>query len=121
MNRNWWSHRVLIHKLINQQGNNKDELLIKLTQLGIDLYNIAEGGKSWKEGGGLNHGRKWPIIFSGIMLDNENMKNVDSLSNTFQLDTQTWYVTQDDVGREVTYPRIPYIQEASSRWSRPRR
>ena len=102
-------------KLIDQQGINKDLLLIRFVQLGIDLYYIAKEGNNWKEGGGLNQGRKWPILFAGLMLDDANMKNIGFSSTTFQEDLQTWNVTQSDVGRALYHgdgrPREEYLQE----------
>ena len=38
-------------------------------QVGIDLYGVARAGGSWPAHGGLHSGRKWPILFAGIMLD----------------------------------------------------
>jgi len=51
-----------------------EEMARKLTQLGIDLYHIYLKNEH-PGGGGFNHGRKWPVIFAGLMLDHEGMKN----------------------------------------------
>jgi len=89
-------------QLINQFGSNKDTLLIRLVQLGIDLYASVENGNYWRSGGGTNTGKKWPILFAGIMLDHPGMKNIGILSRTmpydgFQEDCATFYVTQEVV------------------------
>ncbi len=90
--------------LIAAQGRNKDELLIRFVQLGIDLYHVSENGGYWWGKGGLNHGRKWPIIFAGLMLDHERMRTLGSRSKSmpywgFAEDAQTTYLDQSDVDR----------------------
>jgi hypothetical protein len=51
------------------------ELVIRLIQLGIDLYSISlENGDAWRAYGGFGSGRKWPIIFAGMMLDDPDMQ-----------------------------------------------
>jgi hypothetical protein len=77
----------------------KDTLLTFLVQLGIDLAGIADSGGYWPPNGGHNMGRKWPILFAGIMLNNDHMKNVGVWTTLFQEDAQTFYVTADDVTR----------------------
>lgn len=83
-------------------GQNKDELLIRFVQVGIDLYHTTENGGFWWGKGGLNHGRKMPIIFAGLMLDNDRMRTIGSRSKDmpywgFAEDAQTKYINQADV------------------------
>ena len=85
--------------LIAKQGQNKDALLIRFVQLGIDLSYIADNGGFWWGKGGLNHGRKWPIIFAGLMLDNQHMQTIGSRSKDmpywgFAEDGQTSFIDQ---------------------------
>ena len=92
--------------LAAKYGENKDRLLIRFVQLGIDLYHVTENGGYWMGNGGLNHGRKWPIIFAGLMLDNERMCTIGSRSKQmpywgFAEDGQTKYIDQADV--EMTH------------------
>ena len=87
-------------------GQNKDALLIRFVQLGIDLFHVTENGGYWWGLGGLNHGRKWPIIFAGLMLDNERMHSIGSRSKQmpfwgFAEDGQTSYISEADV--EMTH------------------
>ena len=77
----------------------KDTLLIELVQLGIDLAGIADNSGYWPPNGGHNMGRKWPILFAGVILNDTHMKGVGSWSTLFQEDANTFYVTQDDVTR----------------------
>ena len=89
----------------SRYGQNKDALLIRFVQLGIDLFHVTENGGYWVTNGGLNQGRKWPIIFAGLMLNNERMHTIGSRSKEmpcwgFQEDGQTSYLSQADV--EIT-------------------
>jgi hypothetical protein len=84
-------------------GANKDMLLIRFVQIGIDLNYAAKNGAYWKEGGGVDHGRKWPILFAGLMLDDNYMKTIGERSPTmpfkgFHEDAQTFYVEETSPG-----------------------
>ena len=59
----------------------KEELLVNLVQYGIDLWGICRSGYvGWPAHGGHGTGRKWPIMFAGMMLDDPEMKTP---SNTY--------------------------------------
>lgn len=94
----------------------KHDLLINFIQLGIDIYSFIEGGAhGWVPNGGHASGRKWPILFAGIILDYAPMKNIGQKSGdylysnghgqgnwpsdyiSFGEDGQTFYVAQSDV------------------------
>jgi hypothetical protein len=52
----------------------KESLLIPLVQYGIDLWGLVrEGYPGWEAHGGHGSGRKWPIIFAGLMLGDSAM------------------------------------------------
>jgi FlgD Ig-like domain len=54
----------------------KDTLMKGLVQYGIDLWGIVRGcnaSRGWQAHGGHGTGRKWPMIFSGIMLGDTAM------------------------------------------------
>ena len=68
----------------------KETLAVELIQLGIDLHGLAMNGGSWNEGGGHSSGRKWPILFAGIMLQSTRFFEVPEKA-FFQEDTQTYY------------------------------
>lgn len=59
------------------QPAEKEQLLINFVQVGIDLWGIAGQGQPpcWNALGGHANGRKWPIIFAGLLLGDEAMKN----------------------------------------------
>ena len=52
----------------------KEKLLIGFVQNGIDLWGIVRAGfHGWQARGGHGSGRKWPIVFAGIMLGDDEM------------------------------------------------
>ena len=71
-------------------GERKEKLTIGLIQHGIDLYGTAMNGGYWNEGGGHSSGRKWPILFASILMNNPEMLNLPA-GAFFQEDTQTYY------------------------------
>ncbi|MBN1497721.1 MAG: hypothetical protein JXA07_13180 [Spirochaetes bacterium] len=85
----------------------KRTLLIRYVQLGIDLYGIVmDGGEeNWPPNGGHASGRKWPIMFAGLMLNDPDMAGIGLRSGDytgtgrvhFGEDGQTFYVTAEDV------------------------
>lgn len=80
----------------------KETLLIRFVQYGIDNYGIFSSGGFWPHNGGHQMGRKWPILFAGLMLEDAPMNSIGSDPRkgselTFQEDDQTFYVTQAEV------------------------
>ena len=80
----------------------RQELTCRMVQLGIDLYPISLSNEdAWRGYGGFGNGRKWPILFAGILLDDANMQSppttvASSNSRTgtvdkFGEDGHTWY------------------------------
>ncbi len=92
---------LMFHLDFSAEG--KLKLLYRYIQLGLDLYGIAINGgeNNWTPNGGHASGRKWPIIFSGLILGNSEMINIgpgDRTGNVeFGEDGQTFYVTQTDI------------------------
>lgn len=84
--------------------DDKQPLLQGYIQCGIDFYGIiknayydAEHDKivHWWAAGGQCGGRKWPILFAGAMLNDQEMMDIVSDPNIlFQEDGQTFYVDQ---------------------------
>lgn len=101
-------------------------IVIRLIQYGIDIYgtikyyngasvlSVTTQGALWMGGGGHGHGRKWPMIFAGLMLnDPDILQYADGqVWPVFQEEQQHFYVTQADVDRERYVgdgrPRTPY-------------
>ena len=59
----------------NQQKRN---LLVRFVQLGIDLHGVIQDGgtENWVNNGGHANGRKWPILFAGLVLGDPNMMKI---------------------------------------------
>jgi hypothetical protein len=105
---------LLLH--LNFTDEEKHNLLVNFIQIGIDLYSyISSGAKGWEPDGGNGNGRKWPILFAGIMLDYPPMRDIGQKSGDylylsgygpgnpppdyvhFGEDGQSFYVAQSDV------------------------
>jgi len=72
----------------------KEPLLVGFVQYGIDLYGTLRAGyPGWGTLGGHGQGRKWPLIFAGILLGDEAMAHPDKTfpDVIFQQDNQTVY------------------------------
>lgn len=77
---------------LNFSQEEKDPLLVYLTQYGIDLYGLVEQGHTgWQAHGGHGSGRKFPIVFAGVMLNEGKMKSVRV---NFGEDMQTIWVSE---------------------------
>jgi hypothetical protein len=55
---------------LSYTAEQKEPLLVYLTQYGIDLYGLVKAGHpGWSAHGGHGSGRKFPIVFAGTMLE----------------------------------------------------
>jgi hypothetical protein len=60
--------------MLDYSSDEKEDLLIGLVQYAIDLWHIAHAGHTgWPAHGGHGSGRKWPLIFTGILLEDPEM------------------------------------------------
>jgi hypothetical protein len=58
----------------------KEALLVNYLQYAIDLWGTIRAGYSgWFGHGGYGGGRKWAIIFAGILFDDEEMRHIKKL------------------------------------------
>jgi hypothetical protein len=99
---------------LNYSDAQKETLYIRLVQYGIDIYGSAKAGAVWVGYGGHNQGRKMPMILAGLALNDKNILAYGNAAEhfIFQEDHQTWYVTQNDVGRAlITDPITNRIHE----------
>lgn len=72
--------RIAAYVLTDQADVN--EVSNRLIQYGIDLYDISlDNENGWEAIGGFGSGRKWPILFAGLMLDSSTMQNVATTTN----------------------------------------
>ena len=64
-------------------------------QYGIDLFGCVQVGYGWPAFGGHRSGRKMPIVFAGILLNDNSMKNVSTLyPDQFGEDMQAVYINE---------------------------
>jgi uncharacterized repeat protein (TIGR02543 family) len=98
---------------LNFDEHKKETLLVRFVQVGIDSYGIIQDGgrENWVR----DTGRKFPIMFAGLMLNDPDMKNIGKKSGDylytdpygpgdpppdlirFEEDEATFYVSQSDV------------------------
>lgn len=86
--------------LLDYNAADSEPLLINVVQTGIDLYAMAQNGTNWPADGGHANGRKWLILFAGIMLDNAAMQAVNA---EFGEDDQTYYGSTASANVGQTY------------------
>jgi len=80
---------VALLVLLEDPQKERETLLLRYVQKGIDYYGVTQSDADlWIANGGHNSGRKWPILFAGLMLGHRGMMNVKA---TFQEDQQTYY------------------------------
>jgi len=65
----------------------RETLTIRFIQLGIDNAGIVANGGRWPADGGHMNGRKWPVVFAGVMLDDAEMTSPGAVSGE---DDQTY-------------------------------
>ncbi|MGL1903139.1 MAG: T9SS type A sorting domain-containing protein [Fibrobacterales bacterium] len=81
-----------LYTLLNEPKS--DSLAIRLIQLGIDNFSVTQAGGSWPNDGGHSSGRKYPVVFAALMLNNQIMKTaVSNSGSTYGEDGQSFYVT----------------------------
>jgi len=113
---------LMLH--LNFTNTQKETLLIRFIQLGLDINGIIANGGSYPPEGGHCHGRKWPALFAALMFDNSTMLN--NIANTmWQEDAQTytgtvWWASGNQAAhgpRHENYPSQDYEHIHPSSWS----
>jgi len=80
---------VSLFLLLEDSKNERETLLLRFVQLGIDYYGVTQSDPDlWRANGGHNSGRKMPILFAGVLLEHDGMKHVKA---TFAEDQQTYF------------------------------
>jgi len=66
--------------MLDYKPEHKEELLINIVQYAIDLWGLVRAGHpGWPAHGGHGSGRKWPILFAGIMLGDQQMQQLSQM------------------------------------------
>jgi hypothetical protein len=101
----------------------KEKLVLGLIQIGIDFKGLAETGRQWSGDGGHWSGRKWPILFAGLMLGDKKLQTLTPRDQTlFAEDQQTYYgkgwFGQTALFQNVfhTTPASPYEEKSPDQW-----
>ena len=99
----------------------KERLLINTVQVGIDYWGLVRNGHpGWQGWGGHGSGRKFPIVFAGLMLGDEQMaaptKTFPKVE--FGEDNQTMY-GKGWTGATALFAGHSGIQRATGRPERP--
>ena len=101
-----------------------------MIQMGIDFYGIIDAGGGWPADGGHGHGRKFPIVLAGYLMydaDGDGSANDhahamlhvgelpryrDGGTARFQEDENFFFVTEEDLGRELDVTRTRGLAES---------
>jgi hypothetical protein len=73
-------------------------LILRMVQLGIDLFAVVEGGGSFAADGGAGSGRKFPILLAGALLQDKAMLAIGQRTLSFAEDQQTFLVEETAPG-----------------------
>jgi hypothetical protein len=72
------SHAALLLHL-DYPAAEKEQLLVHYVQYGVDLWGIVRAGhRGWFGHGGFGGGRKWAVVFAGMMLGDDDMRSPNS-------------------------------------------
>jgi hypothetical protein len=96
-------------------------LLIRFIQRGIDTYGLIGSGRKWSGDGGHWNGRKWPLLFAGLVLNDQPIREALA-TGLFSEDQQTYYGTgfhgEKALYQIVTHtgPKPPYEEKDPATW-----
>jgi hypothetical protein len=131
--------------LLDVPQEQKEKLMIGFLQYGIDLHGLADCGRQWFSDGGHWMGRKWPLLFTSLMLNKPEIRTFPPVDSTkpllygpIMLDpgsegpTPTTFFSEDlatyygkgALGQNVlwrvnfhTHARQPYQDKPYSQWT----
>ncbi|EFA79270.1 hypothetical protein PPL_07688 [Heterostelium album PN500] len=86
---------AVLRLMLNDPLSAKMPLLIQYVQAGIDYWSMYNGGVTWPVDGGIFIGRKLPIAFAAVMLNDSAISAKLKLAGTqsFGEDGQIYYST----------------------------
>lgn len=107
--------------MLDEPPAKREKLMIGMVQLGIDLEGMARSGRKWSADGGHWNGRKWPILFAGIVLGQPRFQET-AAKTVFSEDQQTYY-GKGWAGQTALYQmvnhtgnRAPYEEKPPAEW-----
>ena len=108
--------------MLDVPQDQKRKVMNGMIQLGIDEAALAKLGDNWPGDGAHWGGRKWPILFAGLMLADKELQTVPP-NTIFEEDQQT-YFGKGYAGQPVLYqmvfhtgPHPPYEEKNPSTWN----
>ncbi|MBN1960579.1 MAG: chitobiase/beta-hexosaminidase C-terminal domain-containing protein [Deltaproteobacteria bacterium] len=98
----WAVSKAALMLHLNYPQLQKERLLINYIQVGIDLWGLVNSGArtEWQAIGGCHSGRKWPIIFAGMMLEDKDMQ---TLAGAIFSEDQHYYFAPTWSGENVAF------------------
>lgn len=99
--------------LIDIPREQKETVLHRYLQAGIDIHDyIRNGGRLYADGG-WKQGRKLPVVFAAHLLGEQGLRETANGANKFfPEDSTTWFINQSDVGRPLSNPdAVPYTAD----------
>jgi hypothetical protein len=99
----------------------RERLLINMAQVGIDYWGLIRNGHpGWQGWGGHGSGRKFPIVFAGLLLSDSEMASPTKTypKVEFGEDNQTMY-GEGWTGAKVLFAGHSGIQSATGKPERP--
>ncbi len=85
------TNKAALRLMLDDPVKQKKAALIAYVQAGIDYYHMMKNGMNWRADGGHMVGRKLPVVFAAILLDNPEMKKsiASAPTGTFSEDGHT--------------------------------
>lgn len=94
----------------NQPLADKRQIALQIIQNGIDIHSYVKHGGGYYHDGGHKCGRKLPMVIAAMMLNDPEIRTMAANPDIFQEDTQTFIVSQSDVGRQLAPGAEQYVQ-----------
>lgn len=115
-----WSMGGLL-LMLDLDPRDKERLLIHMVQVGIDYWSLVRSGHpGWQGWGGHGSGRKFPIVFAGVLLGDDEMASPTKRfpKVEFGEDNQTMY-GEGWTGAKALFAGHSGIQSATGKAERP--
>jgi hypothetical protein len=85
----FWSHVSLALLTDGMSSSDKLDIVIRYVQTGLDIYYMSV------QGAGDSAFNKWPVIFTGLMLDEPDIYHFTNVAYEPREDSMTYYITDE--------------------------
>ena len=93
--------RGALRLMLDDTLQDKMPALVNYIQMGIDLYGMLQAGMTWPGNGGHGEGRKLPIAFAGVLLDDKEMKDAISTAGEYFFGENNGIEYSENAGRPI--------------------